>query len=210
MSNLVVPALVGVGAVLLLDDDAPPPAQPRPVNLPSSSSPATAGNVKAQFGLTVKRVNANIGTRVNPFTSRGSGAYSNPAEAAAKKALEDAHKKAKAEYDKLSAAAKKAGAAKLSEELGIKPPLTGNESWEQVGKIAGGAAGGAACGAIPGAQAAAPLCAMAGAYLGKKLSVLIGEQWDKVDDWIEDKWDDAADAVTDAVGDAYDTIKGWF
>lgn len=92
---------------------------------------------------------------------------------------------ARAAYQTMSVSARAEAADRLNQDLALDPPLTGNEDWETVARVAGGAVGAGACNAIPGiGTAASPLCAIAGAYLGVKL-----------EDWLSQAIPDAADAV---------------
>lgn len=119
-----------------------------------------------------------------------------------------------AAYDNLSAEAKAKGAAALNDQLKLDPPLSGDESWEDVAKIAGGAAGAAALGWLPGGQVLGP---MVGAYLGVKLEELVSKNVDDIKAWFKGRWTDieswvkgAAHDVEDAVSDTIDYIGGWF
>lgn len=137
-----------------------------------------------------------------PQVSKGTGGAGNPDA----KITDQALGRAAAEYikenvDKLSPAAKKAGAAKLNEALKLNPPLTGNESYEQIAKVVGSSAGAAACAAV-GAGLASPLCAMAGAYLGVKGVDLAKRAAAK----IEQKAKDLLNSVEDKARDIWNSI----
>lgn len=107
-------------------------------------------------------------------------------------------------YAGMSQAAKSTAADKMNSALNLNPPLTGNESWDQVARIAGGATGGIACNAIPGiGTAVSPLCAMAGSYLGVQLEQWMGTDLAGLQGWVSDN----LGAVVDAVGNQ---IEQWF
>lgn len=127
-------------------------------------------------------------------------------------ALDLARAQVKKEYDRLTAAGKKKGAAALNEKFpGLN--LTGDEDFEEASKKIGAQAGkqgaSAACAAYPPTSAAAPVCGVlgeiAGKYLGKELGPYLRDAWHAVEDWVEDKAGDAADAIKDAAG----SLKFW-
>jgi hypothetical protein len=107
-------------------------------------------------------------------------------------------------FDSLSSAGKMAAADKLNQTLQLDPPLRGNETWEQVSRVAGSAVGGVACNAIPGiGTAASPLCAMAGAYLGVELEHWMATEMPGLQSWITEN----IGGVISSIGDQ---IEDWF
>lgn len=117
-------------------------------------------------------------------------------------------------YANMSQGAKTAAAGALNQQLQLNPPLNGNETWQTVAKVAGGAAAGAACNLIPGVgTAASPLCAMAGAYLGVKLEEWMSAELPALKDWVADNIvsnvGDAVNAVGGYVKDGVDEVVGW-
>lgn len=113
----------------------------------------------------------------------------------------------KAAYDQMSKDAKKAGAKAMSEALGLDPPMTGDEDWETIAKIAGGAAGVAAFGWLPGGAVWGPIV---GAYFGVKLEEFLSGNVDDVKDWFKSRWSDIESWVSDTVGDARDAVGDFF
>jgi hypothetical protein len=107
-------------------------------------------------------------------------------------------------YSAMSNAAKVTAADQMNSRLNLDPPLKGNESWEQVARIAGGAVGAAGCSAIAGIGAAiAPLCAMAGSYLGVQLENWMQSELPGLKEWVSGN----LGAVVDTIGDK---ISDWF
>ena len=99
-------------------------------------------------------------------------------------------------YSKMNSAAKSAAADQLNQQLALDPPLKGNEDWQTVSRVAGGAAGAVGCTAV-GLGSAAPLCSMAGAYLGVKLEDWMASELPGLKSWVSDN----VGAVIDAIGD---------
>lgn len=214
MTALLIP-VIGVGAWLALSDDEKTAhgavglsSQPL---VHSGALPSVAGKnvIPATTVKSRLAVSSKLGA-VNPYVSAGAGRYTNQGALTAAAEIAKAEARAKAEYNKLSAEAKRKGAAALSSKLGISPPLTGQESWAELGKKVGGVAGAAACGSIPGGAIAIPLCSIVGAYLGAKLSDWLSGQYGKISTEIEDTYGDAKAAVIDAAGDVYEEISSWW
>lgn len=95
--------------------------------------------------------------------------------------------------NQMSQEAKNQAASYINETINPQPPLTGNESWQQVSSILGGAAGGALGG---------PLGAIAGAYLGTTLEGWLGSDLQSIYDWAKQN---GLSAVNDVLGD----VKDW-
>lgn len=110
-------------------------------------------------------------------------------------------------YAQMSAAGKSAAADKLNQSLNLDPPLRGNEDWQTVSRIAGGAVGGVACNAIPGiGTAASPLCAMAGAYLGVQLESWMATELPGLQSWVSENVGNVVSAVGDQLSDWWHSI----
>jgi hypothetical protein len=110
---------------------------------------------------------------------------------------------AEASYRAMDAAGRNAAANQLNQKLDLNPPLDGNDSWETVARVAGGAGGAAVCNAIPGVgTAASPLCAIAGSYLGVKLEDWISSEMPALKAWVNDN-------VVGGVRDVIDDIGDW-
>jgi hypothetical protein len=128
--------------------------------------------------------------------------------------LDEVERYAKAAYDNMAKDGKKAGAKAASELLKLDPPLSGDESYEDMAKIIGGAAGAAALGWLPGGAVLGPIC---GAWLGVKLEELVSKNVDEVKDWFKSRWNGIENWVSgvgsdieDGVKDAIDYFGGWF
>lgn len=114
--------------------------------------------------------------------------------------VKEAEAYAKKAYKELGSQAKKAGAEAMNETLGTS--LTGEESWEDMSRIAGAALGAAAGGYI-GGPLGAKIGAIMGAYLGVKLEEWLSGAWDKIEDWASD----AGSALGDAAESAYNYVS---
>jgi hypothetical protein len=139
---------------------------------------------------------------------------SNPIDAELQKKLDYINQYGQAAYENMDAAAKQKGAAILNDQLKLDPPLKGDESWETVAKIAGGAAGTAALGWLPGGAIVGP---MVGAYLGVKIEELLSKNVDEIKTWFSSRWSSieswvkgVGGDVADVAEDAYDFVAGWF
>lgn len=193
MSAPIVLAAGGVALLALTEGMDPPPAGPQ-------AEPPRALIAGKIAPLALRPPALKLPTWMSPAAGGGN---KTAASATATKQLELAEARARAEYTKLSATAKKKAAAELSDKLNLSPPLTGDESWEQLTKKAGSAIGVAACGAIPGGAIATPLCAIVGAYFGAKLADWMADAWDSIAsaaDKAIDKTKDAANAAISFVG----------
>jgi hypothetical protein len=110
-------------------------------------------------------------------------------------------------YTAMSAAAKSAAADQINQRLELDPPLRGNETWETVARVAGGAIGGVACNAIPGiGTAVSPLCAMAGAYLGVKLEDWMASELPGLKSWVSENLGDVVDSIGDKLSEWWNDI----
>lgn len=143
--------------------------------------------------------------------------YTNPNGDADKAKLDLIRTAGKKAYDKLDAAARRAAASELNKQYSFDPPLTGDETWDQlearvankighdVGAVAGGAVGAALFGPI-----GASVGAIIGAYLGQELGPMMAKGFDELKDWITGLgWDDVGNAIEDAahyVGAAFSDI----
>lgn len=203
----------------------PPTKQPLPgANMSTPVRIKTAALADDRFAR-LFAVGGGIPVRGGAAVTGGGGNYVDQAELAARQKLKELEEQAKAEYEKLSAAARKEGAKQLNEELGTN--LTGDESWEeasrQVGAAVGSAGGTAACTAIPYVGtlvAATGVCAvlgsMAGAYLGEKIGPWAKEAWSDIKSGADKAWeatkgavDDSITAVGDAAEEVGDFLKFW-
>lgn len=173
MSNVILPAVIigGVTYELVATQSATPPG---PIRWPGGN--ASTGTLGRGSGQPI------------PGWDPQTGFYDN-APPGAQQAIDSMLSQAQAAYEVMSPAARAAAADEMNQALELDPPLNGNETWETIARVAGGAAAAGACNAIPGiGTAASPLCAIAGAYLGVKL-----EEW-----------------LSKAVPDAVDATIGWF
>lgn len=110
-------------------------------------------------------------------------------------------------YNGMAAGAKSAAADQLNQSLSLSPPLTGNETWEQVARVAGGAAGVAGCNLIPGiGTAVSPLCGLAGAYLGVKLEDWMATALPDIQSWVTQSFPNAVQSVVDDVGNWFQNL----
>ncbi len=169
---------------------------------------ATMGS--AFSGVVGTSPNAGWGSEVSP---------TNGIDVALQQKLAEIERYAKAQYEQANQEAKDAAAKKLSEELGLDPPLTGKESWEDIVKISAGAigvaVGTAALGWIPGIGPV--LGPIVGAYLGVELAELINKNVEEIGDWFEERYagikgwvSGVGSDIEEGVKDAIDYIGGWF
>lgn len=214
------PVIIGGGAavLLLLDSkkaDASSGSSPPP-------SPQTLGGANMSSPVGIKTMALNTSALKGLVTTGGNGGKGGKsalvvgginAETMLRQQIAALQTKAKAEYDKLSAEAKKAGAARLNAAIKPSPGLTGKETFEEaskkIGASMGAIAGVAACNALPIPGAAQVLAHTACASLGALAGAYLGE---KVGDWAEDVYDEVkswADSAWESVGDAADTVVGW-
>lgn len=110
---------------------------------------------------------------------------------------------AQAAFTAMDAVGRQAAADQLNNTLNPPPdpPLNGNDSWETVARVAGGAGGAAACSVTGVGAAVAPLCAMAGAYLGVKLEDWMQQEMPALRSW--------ANGAISSVEDAVKDVGGW-
>lgn len=182
---------------------------------------ATVGTVGYR---TSSMLRPNYGLRGAPVpegsATAGGGNWITQAKATTQQTLDTINTYGKAAYDKLDSDAKQAGASALNSALNLDPPLKGDEDWQTVAKIAGGAAGaaaaGAACAPIGLAAVCGPLGAMCGSYLGMKIENFLNGPADDAKKWFQSKWGDienwvggvASDIGNDAQA-AYDDTKNY-
>lgn len=145
------------------------------------------------------------GLVANKITS--SAPYSSPIDSEAQAKLDAIAAYGKAAYDQMSADAKKAGAKALSDQLHLDPPLKGDETWETIAKISGGAAGVAAFGWLPGGAVWGPIV---GSYLGVKLEELLSKNTDEIEGWFKSKWAGIEGWVKGEVNDAENAVSHFF
>jgi hypothetical protein len=209
MGDLLIPAVVigGVTYVAMGKSDAGGPPVGYPIISPNSGSPlGNPGQLGPGYGYDYGLDNGgqagfgNVGGRpVQPDLQAKIDLMMNVA--------------ARQAYGAMTGAARMAAADQLNKELQLDPPLRGNETWDDIARVAGGAVGGAACTAF-GAASVAPLCAIAGAYLGVKLEDWVASGWDQLERWMGDNIaggiGDAADWVRDKIGDAAGWISDLF
>lgn len=113
----------------------------------------------------------------------------------------------KAAYDNMSADAKTAAAKALSKELKLDPPLTGDEDWDAIAKIAGGAAGAAAFSWAPGGVVWGPIV---GAYFGVKIEEFFNKSGDEIKNWFRSRWSDIDGWVEGKVSAGYHEVVKFF
>lgn len=183
MSDMLIPAVIAVGGgVYVLATQAPTSPIPYPVAGGTTYVPPT--NIANSLGLSQ---------------------VSDPGTAAKVDALLQA---GEAKFNAMSDAERAQAANYLNQQLNIQPPMSGNETWQQVASIAGGATGGAVCSMIPGiGTAASPLCAMAGAYLGVSLESWLAGSLDSIKSWINQN---VPGVVTDWIDQAEASLSDWF
>lgn len=215
-------------------DLARPPAAPVPTRRPlaalgsavpvgrKASMMANVGQILVVGGGKGQSPNATPSYQPGGLLSGGGENGSASNDLAAQQHLNALEQKAKEEYGKLEASAKKAAAARLNAEIKPSPGLDGTETFEEACKKVGAAIGamsaGAACGAIPAVGVlAAPLCATLGAviggYLGDKLGPWARDLYDDVKEWSQQTWDriedkavDLAEDVGGAVSDGVESV----
>ena len=205
MSNPIVPAVVIGGVVYIATKPAGPPEGPGDTAYGASRDGATTGDITA--GAPNGGGGYGYGSTVD---DSGQGAFNTggrPVDPDVRQKVDLLNVAMEKAYSGMSSAAKSAAADTLNRNLNLDPPMTGNETWDQVARIAGGAVAAAGCSAIPGiGVAAAPLCSMAGAYLGVKLEQWIQSPLKDLGNWIEDNVGGAIDAVGDALSDAWNSV----
>ena len=139
---------------------------------------------------------------------------------AAQQLVDQTTAKVAAEYNKLSADAKKKGADLLNKALKPSPGLDGTENFEQATKKIAAAVG-TAVGAAIGGPTGAALGAIAGAYLGDKLGPWLHDKWsdleswtksklNTVEDWAKNEVQKGEDWAKSEVQQAWDTVASWF
>lgn len=134
----------------------------------------------------------------------------NPIDLELQKKLDEIKSWSRAAYDKLSSGAKAAAAKALNEELGLDPPLKGNESFDDMlARVTAPAAAkaGAALGEAIGGPAGAALGQVVGKYLGGKLQDLLSKNSDDIKAWFSSRWADIESFVKDHVDDIEDTAQ---
>ncbi len=193
-------ALAG-GAVALAVKSGP--------NAVTSPAPGKSGASKVPLAVSLIRAKSQTATGVkNPTTAgrastflntRTGGSYPTDIEAAVVK-------KAKAEFDKLSAAAKKAACQDLKASFPNDPGIAKLDcnapSYDQVMKAIAAAGATAACAATGAGAVVSPLCGLAGAWIA-------GWAGPKVKEWAEDAYDAVSDKVGGAIEDTWHAITPW-
>lgn len=175
-----------------------------PVSIGSAPTPSSFG--LSRFGSMLSQISVATATMDRAPNS-------SPIDAEVQSKLDTIKQYGEAAYNKLSAAAKKAAAKAMNDELGIDPPLTGEESWGEILKRSepyAAAKAGSAIGEAFGGPAGAALGQMVGKYLGVKLESLLSGNVDSIKAWFRSKWADIESTISDAVDDAVDKVESWF
>jgi hypothetical protein len=222
MGSLLVPIIIGGVAYELVEmrgqPSTPLASPPKPVqpNFGATTGQIMSGTASQNGSMPVSSYLDDSGQ--SSFS--GSGGTSSDPDATSKLML--LQNAAQQSFNGMSQAAKTQAAQIMNQQLNLHPPLTGNETWEQVARIAGGAVGTGVCSIIPGVGVAiAPLCGMALAYLGVKLEDWLQGALPDLENWVSnnilspvesvigtvgDSAEDAYNAVAGAVGTVYDTF----
>lgn len=170
-------------------DDAPRPGPRAPIVAPKVISTAP-GPISSRINRGLLRA-VVVGGSVSRTSILATGGLGSQIDNAIDETRRNLEARAKAEYDKLSCDAKKAGAKALIKAyptIKLDPEKACDNTYEQIAAAAGATIAGGACAVVPGiGTLASPLCAIAGAYLGVK-----------VEKWVSEEWDDAKGAVGDA------------
>lgn len=204
MTDILVPAIIGGVGVYVLAKQSGPPLPPG----------ATAYQTPS-WGSTTNDIMGGIppggGGYYDPyFDNSGQAAFNIDGrftDPDARQKLDLLNQGMQTAYAGMSAAAKAAAADQMNQKLNLDPPLRGNETWETVARVAGGAVGAVACNAIPGVgTAVSPLCAMAGAYLGVELEQWMATELPGLQSWVSDNIGGAISAVGDQISDWWHEI----
>lgn len=203
MESVIVPALFVGGAVYVLSRPSGPVLQPGDIGYRDPRSGATIGDISNGVP------DGNYSN--DPWLSDGGQSGFNLdgrlADPAARQKLDLLNAAMGKAYEGLSSAAKSSAADQLNTQLNLDPPLRGNETWDTVARIAGGAAASAGCDAIPGIGAAvSPLCAMAGAYLGVQLEQWMASELPGLQSWVNDNLGGVVGAISDQLSDWWHSI----
>jgi hypothetical protein len=204
MTDILVPAVIGgVGVYILAKQSGPP--------LPPGSSVYGTPTYGSTMGDIVNGVPNGGGGYYDPFLDPSGQAAFNidgrSADPDARQKLDLLNAAMQGAYNGMSAAGKASAADQLNQKLNLDPPLRGNETWDTVARVAGGAAAAAGCNAIPGiGTAVSPLCAMAGAYLGVKLEQWMSTNLGDLGSWVSDNVSSAVHAIGDQVSDWFHDI----
>lgn len=113
-----------------------------------------------------------------------------------------------ASYDSMSDDAKVAAAQELNSALGISPPLTGGESWQQIVDavtIAGSKDAGTTVGSALGGPLGSVLGGLCGAYLGAKIDDFINDNWNDMQAYFSTKYAQYAGAVSGGLNSLQNT-----
>lgn len=174
MSDLALPAAIVVGGAIYVLQTQAPPGQLPPSQLPPGAGQYDPTGIAMRLQSTA---DTDAARKVDALLQAGYGVFST-----------------------MSDAAKAAAAQKMNSQLGTH--MTGNETWQQVASIAGGAVGTVACNAIPGiGTVASPLCAIAGSYLGVTLESWMESNMDDIKRWINQNVPNAVGNIIDEIGD---------
>lgn len=201
--NELIPVVVGGGIVYVLAKQSGPPMYPGDTAYQSPRPGATLGDIASG-------IPGGNGGASDYLNDGGQSAFnidgrSNDPNAQAK--LDLAQQAMKLAFDKLDAAGKSAAADKINQALDLNPPLKGNETWETVARVAGGAGGTALCNLIPGVGAvASPLCAMAGAYLGVQLEQWMSANMGDLQSWVSDNLGQVINNIGDDISDWFHSL----
>lgn len=174
----------------------------------------TTGGSPAYNAFVTQATSPPIAAFVNTPRAVGDNAPRTAIDSQLQAKLAEVERYAKAAYTNLDGAAKKKGADTINKALKLDPPLSGDESWEDLAKITGGAAGVAVFGWAPGGVVWGPIV---GSYLGVKLEELVNKNLDEIKSWFKGRWSDieswvegVGDKIESAARDVIDYIGGWF
>ena len=205
MSDVIVPAVIVGGAVYVLAKGMGTPTAPGDVAYQSPNYGSTLDDITAGIP------NGGGGSTAPGIDNGGQAGFNIPdgrlADPDAAQKLDLLNSALQKAYSGMSSAAKQSAADNLNTQLHLDPPLKGNETWETVARVAGGAGGALACNAIPGiGTAASPLCAMAGAYLGVKLENWMQTELPGLQSWVSDNLGSVVNSIGDQISDWFHDI----
>lgn len=232
---IAIPAILAGSGIALVAWQSANADQPHATASPvPTKQPVSGGLMSAPISRKMSMM-ANVGQLVQ-IGGKGQTAVASPsrtpspliaggtnAETAVKQKLLELEARAKSEYDKLTAEAKRRAAETLN-KLNPSPGLTGNETFaeaaQKIGASVGSIVGVAACNAIPipglAIVAAHTVCAslgaLIGAYLGGKLGEWAKKIYGDVQAWADKAWEGVKDTVGDvggAVEDAASAAKNF-
>lgn len=230
MAADLVPLMAGgaiIGYVLVEGQKPMPPTNVLPGGYVAGSGAASPGRTQQQavvmralpIGSILGRLqaegyvgkNSTVGGAIN---TSGGGNYISNSQQQVQSVLDTASSYGEAAYNNLDDAAKQAGAAALSDQLNIDPPLKGDETWKEIAQVAGASAGaavaGAACAPVGLTAVCGPLGAMLGSYLGAKLEDWLNGNVDDVKNWFSSKWGDIESWVSGTASDIGNKAEDYY